>query len=87
MNNVRKEKKMKKLTFLMVAMSFVVVFSNQVQADMKVAVFDAQKVIDNIDEGKSAVTALEKEAGEKKKLMEKKQKELLELKSEIDRGA
>lgn len=54
------------------------------QADLNIAVFDAQKVLDSIDEGKKAVTKLENEARDKEKAFEGKRKELETLKKEID---
>ncbi|MEZ4703773.1 MAG: OmpH family outer membrane protein [Bdellovibrionota bacterium] len=70
-------------TLILLSMSF----SSYANADLKVVFFDAQKVLDNIEEGKDAVAKLEKDAGEKKKQIDAKQKELVDLDSEINRGA
>lgn len=50
----------------------------------KIGVFDAQKVLDSIDEGKSAVSSLEKEALDRKKTIEAKGKELEKMKQDLD---
>lgn len=60
--------------------------TGQAQAT-SIAVFDAQEVLDSIDEGKSAVAKLEKEASEKKQTIENKQKELEKMKKDLDAQA
>ncbi len=70
---------------VMVALFFASPLS--AQAELKIAVFDAQKVLDNIEEGKKAVAKLETEARSKEKSFESKRKELESLKKEIDSQA
>lgn len=50
----------------------------------KIGVFDAQQVLDSIEEGKSAVSSLEKEALDRKKTIETKGKELEKMKADLD---
>lgn len=53
-------------------------------ADTKIAVFDAQEVLDSIDEGKKAVSSLEKEALDRKKQIETKGKELEKMNADLE---
>ena len=53
-------------------------------APVKIGVFDAQHVLDSIDEGKNAVSSLEKEALDRKKTIETKGKELEKMKQDLD---
>ncbi len=72
---------MKKLSvFLIVAIAFAFT----ARAETKIGVFDAQEVLDSIDEGKKAVAALKKEAEERKKQIETKGKELEKMNQELE---
>ncbi len=72
---------MKKLAaFLIVSTAF----AYAAHADTKIGVFDAQEVLDSIDEGKKAVSALEKEAMDRKKTIETKGKALEKAKTDLD---
>ena len=73
---------MKKIFFCVFAV--LLISTNVAAENLKIAVFDAQEVLDNIDEGKAAVARLEKEASSKKKVIEEKQKELEKLKKDLD---
>lgn len=50
----------------------------------KIAVFDAQEVLDSIDEGKAAVAKLEKAVLSKKKKIDTEQKTLEKMKKDLD---
>jgi len=56
-------------------------------AGKKIAVFNAQEVLDTIDEGKAAVAQLEKEVLSKKKKIENEQKTLEKMKKDLDAQA
>ncbi len=62
----------------------VLAFVSVARAETKIGVFDAQQVLDGIEEGKKAVSSLEKEAMDRKKEIETKGKELEKMKQELD---
>lgn len=70
----------KKLAAFLIVTSFAAL----AHADTKIGVFDAQEVLDSIDEGKKAVSALEKEAMDRKKTIETKGKALEKAKTDLD---
>jgi outer membrane protein len=63
---------------------FITATVSAAHADTKIAVFDAQQVLDSIDEGKKAVSALEKEALDRKKDIETKGKEIEKMHSDLE---
>ncbi len=65
--------------FMLVAM-----FVTFARAEVKIGVFDAQQVLDSIEDGKKAVSSLEKEATERKKQIETKGKALEKAKADLD---
>ncbi|MCC7459787.1 MAG: OmpH family outer membrane protein [Proteobacteria bacterium] len=72
---------MKTLSAFVVAL---IALSSAAFADTKIGIFDAQQVLDSIDEGKKAVSSLEKEAQDRKKQIETKGKALEKMKADLD---
>lgn len=62
----------------------VLAFASIARAETKIGVFDAQEVLDSIEEGKKAVSTLEKEAMGRKKDIETRGKELEKMKADLD---
>jgi len=62
----------------------VTLFAALAHADTKIGVFDAQVVLDSIEDGKKAVASLEKEAMDRKKTIETKGKALEKAKADLD---
>ena len=65
-------------------LSLVLGFSTLASADVKIGVFDAQVVLDSIEDGKSAAASLKREAEDKKKLIETRGKELEKIQKELE---
>lgn len=70
---------------------FVVLFISSVASaaanNLKIAVFDAQEVLDTVEQGKAALAKLEKIQASKQKEFETKQKELEKMKKDLDSQA
>ncbi len=72
---------MKKLSLVVIA---ILAMSSVARAEVKIGLFDAQVVVDNIEEGKKAKETLDKEGMTFKKDIEAKGKELEKMKADLD---
>lgn len=78
---------MKKNIILFMVLVVSVFATDVFAADLKIAVFDAQKVIDNIGEAKNALEKLDREAAARKKEIDPIQKEVAQMKKDLDSQA